>query len=148
MLSHPFPLVSAQHKFRQRYSVSRTIRHYCQLNINFNNSSAFNRHTSITSHHQIRCRMLDACTSCMRTSSACTSGIKQLVTSIVRRRKYSFLVHCITHLTHWGRDEIDAISQTTFPNVFSRMKMYWIRLRFHWNLFPRVQLTIFPHWFR
>ena len=26
--------------------------------------------------------------------------------------------------------------------------MYEFRLRFHWNLFPRVQLTIFHHWFR
>ena len=26
-------------------------------------------------------------------------------------------------LTHWGRDQIDAISQTTFSNAFSRMKM-------------------------
>ena len=41
-------------------------------------------------------------------------------------------------LTHWGWDEIDAISQTTFWNAFSLMKMYWLRLRFHWNLFPRV----------
>ena len=26
--------------------------------------------------------------------------------------------------------------------------MYTFRLRFHWSLFPRVQLTIFQHWFR
>ena len=28
------------------------------------------------------------------------------------------------------------------------MKMYEFRLRFHWSLFLRVQLTIFQHWFR
>ena len=28
------------------------------------------------------------------------------------------------------------------------MKIYKFWLRFHWNLFPRVQLTIFQHWFR
>ena len=28
------------------------------------------------------------------------------------------------------------------------MKMIKFRLRFHWSLFPRVQLTIFQHWFR
>ena len=33
-----------------------------------------------------------------------------------------------------------------FPNAFSWMKM--CKLRFHWSLFPRVQLTIFQHWFR
>ena len=33
-----------------------------------------------------------------------------------------------------------AIFQTTFSNAFSWMKMYKFRLRFHWSLFPRVQL--------
>ena len=52
------------------------------------------------------------------------------------------------YLTHWGRDKMAAISQTTFSNAFSWMKMFKFRLRFHWSLFPRVQLTIFQHWFR
>ena len=47
-------------------------------------------------------------------------------------------------LTHWGRDEMDAILQTTFSKVFSSMKMFELRFHFHW----RVQLTIFHHWFR
>ena len=51
-------------------------------------------------------------------------------------------------LTHWGRDKMDAISQTTFWSAFSWMKMFQFRLKFHWSLFPRVQLTIFQHWFR
>ena len=51
-------------------------------------------------------------------------------------------------LTHWGRGKMDAIFQTTFSNAFSWMKMFKFRLRFHWNLFPRVQLTLFQHWFR
>ena len=51
-------------------------------------------------------------------------------------------------LTHWGRDKMAAIFQTTFPNGFSWMKMYDFRLTFHWSLFLRVQLTIFQHWFR
>ena len=38
--------------------------------------------------------------------------------------------------------------QTTFSNAFSGMKLYKFRLRFHWTLFARVQLTIFQHWFR
>ena len=37
-------------------------------------------------------------------------------------------------LTHWDRDEIDATFQTTFSNVFSSVKMYEFRLRFHWIL--------------
>ena len=30
----------------------------------------------------------------------------------------------IMHLTHWGRDKMAAIFQTTFSNAFSWMKMY------------------------
>ena len=48
-------------------------------------------------------------------------------------------------LTHWGRDKMDAISQTTFWSAFSWMKMFEFRLKFHWSLFLRVQLTIFQH---
>ena len=50
-------------------------------------------------------------------------------------------------LTHWGRDKMDAISQTT-STAFSWMKMFEFRLKFHRSLFPVVQLTIFQHWFR
>ena len=51
-------------------------------------------------------------------------------------------------LTYWGRDKMVAIFQTTFSNAFFLMEMYEFRLRFHWNLFLMVQLTIFQHWFR
>ena len=51
-------------------------------------------------------------------------------------------------LTHWGQDKMAAISQTAFSNAFSWMKMYEFRLKFHWSLFLRVELTIFQHWFR
>ena len=54
----------------------------------------------------------------------------------------------VTLLTHWGRDKMAAVFQTTFSNAFSWMKMCEFRLRFHWNLFPMVQLTISQHWFR
>ena len=43
--------------------------------------------------------------------------------------------------------QMDAISQTTFSNAFSWMKMFEFQLKFHWSLFPRVQLTIFQQWF-
>ena len=51
-------------------------------------------------------------------------------------------------LTHWGRDKMAAIFQTTFSNAFSRMKMCEFRLRFHWILFLRFELMIFQRWFR
>ena len=44
--------------------------------------------------------------------------------------------------TIWGRDKIATIFQTTYLNAFSWMKMYEFRLRFHWRLFLRFQLTI------
>ena len=40
-------------------------------------------------------------------------------------------------LTHWGRDKMDAISQTTFGSTFSWMKVSEFRLKFHWRLFLR-----------
>ena len=40
------------------------------------------------------------------------------------------------------------VSQMTLSNAFSWMKMLEFRLRFHWSLFLRVQLTIIQHWFR
>ena len=52
------------------------------------------------------------------------------------------------HWTHWGRDKMAAIFQTTFSSAFSWMKMFVFRFKFHWRLFLRVQLTIFQHWLR
>ena len=51
-------------------------------------------------------------------------------------------------LTHWGRDKKAAIFQTTFWNGFSWMKIYELRLRSHWSLFPWLELIIFQHWHR
>ena len=56
--------------------------------------------------------------------------------------------HLDWHLTNWGRDKMAAFSKTTFSTAFSSIKMFEFRLQFHWSLFPRVQLTIFQHWFR
>ena len=58
------------------------------------------------------------------------------------------LVKGILGLTHWGREKMDAISQTTFWSAVSWMKMFEFPMKFHWSLFLRVQLTIFQHWFR
>ena len=55
----------------------------------------------------------------------------------------------ISHLNNTLRPrQMDAISQTTFSKAFSWMQMFEFRLKFHWSLFPRVQLTIFQQWFR
>ena len=54
----------------------------------------------------------------------------------------------LTQFLNTLMNEMNNISQTTFSNVFSSMKMCKFRWKFHWSLFPRVQLTIFQHWFR
>ena len=60
----------------------------------------------------------------------------------------NYVPHKIYCLTHWGRDKMVAISQTTFLSAFSWMEMFEFRLKFHWSLFLRVQLTKFQHCFR
>ena len=54
----------------------------------------------------------------------------------------------INSLTHWGRNKMAAVSQTTFSNAFSWMKMYEFWLKFRWSLFLSVQLTVSHHWLR
>ena len=51
-------------------------------------------------------------------------------------------------LTHWGWHKMTTIFRTHFSNAFPWMKINALRLWFHKNLFLRVQLTIFQHWFR
>ena len=51
-------------------------------------------------------------------------------------------------LTHWDRDKMADIFQPTFSNTFLWTQIYEFRLKFQWNLFPRVQFTISQHWFR
>ena len=48
-----------------------------------------------------------------------------------------------TYLTHWGRDKMAAILQMTFSHAFSWINMYEFRLKFHRNMFLRVQLITF-----
>ena len=43
------------------------------------------------------------------------------------------------YLTHWARDEMYTISQTTFLSAFSWIKIYEFRIKFRWSLFLRVQ---------
>ena len=42
-----------------------------------------------------------------------------------------------------GRHFADDICKCIFLD-----EIYWFRLKFHWRLFPRVHLPIFPYWFR
>ena len=51
-------------------------------------------------------------------------------------------------LTHWGRDRMADIWQTTLSNTFSCMKILELWLIVQWNLFPMVQLAKSHHWLR
>ena len=75
-------------------------------------------------------------------------GGSYLANTMAARESFQYEDPLWVHLTHWGRDKMATVSQTTLSNAFSWMKMLEFRLRFHWSLFLRVQLTIFQHWFR
>ena len=52
------------------------------------------------------------------------------------------------NLTHFPLDKTAAISQAIFSNAFSWMKSFVSWLKFHWNLFLKVWLTISQHCMR
>ena len=77
------------------------------------------------------------------------SSVVHCKCNIFERNGFKTVIICLAlKLTHRGRDKMDAISQTTFSSTFSWMKTFEFRLKFHWSLFLRVELTIFQHWFR
>ena len=43
--------------------------------------------------------------------------------------------------THWGRDKIANISQTTYSNAFSRMKIYEFLLTISLKIVPKVRMN-------
>ena len=47
-------------------------------------------------------------------------------------------------LTHWGRDKMDALFQTTFSNGFSWMKMYEFRLKISLKFVPKGLINNIP----
>ena len=56
-------------------------------------------------------------------------------------------IHCSFHINTLRPRQNARHSQTTFSSTFSWMKMFEFRLKVHWSLFLRVELTIFQHWF-
>ena len=66
-------------------------------------------------------------------------------------KEYHILHHlplCFDLLTHWGGHEMPNISQTTFSNAFSRIKMFQFWRQCGWSLFLMVQLAIIQLCFR
>ena len=65
--------------------------------------------------------------------------------------KQKFVVSTIPHTCWLNTLRPRRNEQHSADDIFkhiSSMKMFEFRLQFHWSLFPRVQLTIFQHWFR
>ena len=77
-----------------------------------------------------------------------TQGVRVLAAMILTYFSWNIPASASDGLTHWGRDKMAAVLQTTLSNAFSWMKTLEFRLRFHRCLFLRVQLTIIQHWFR
>ena len=84
----------------------------------------------------------------LQRSGSSQSSTKPLPESMLTYHKGGLWHSLDNNLTHWTRNKLYTISQTTFSNAFSWMKTNEFRLRFHWTLFLRVQLTMFQHWFR
>ena len=84
---------------------------------------------------------------CIRVYDLWSSGIP--VNSLRHTRQGLDTTAATYHgITHIGRDNLVAISQTTYSNAFSWTEMCEFRWQFHWSLYMRVQFTIFQHWFR
>ena len=73
-----------------------------------------------------------------------TEGIRKILSGPISSK----LAICSGYIHKYcSRDKADAISQTS-SSAFLWIKMFEFRLKFHWSLFPGVQLTIYQHWFR
>ena len=53
-------------------------------------------------------------------------------------------VSCTTFLTHWGRDEIDAITQTTFSSAFFLKENVWIPTKISLKFVPKGPISNIP----
>ena len=49
-------------------------------------------------------------------------------------------------MTHLTLNKMSGISQTISLDAFSWMKNFVFWLKFHWNLFLKVQMTLIQHW--
>ena len=80
-----------------------------------------------------------------------TMGELQMFWSYI---SYAFITWFVQDKWPNGSGDINTLrlrgneQRTTFSNAFSSMKMFEFRLKFHWSLFLRFQLTIFHHRFR
>ena len=82
-------------------------------------------------------------------SASCTCGVYWRMLAWTKWPPFlltTFKMHFFNSSPPWTK--WPPFWQTTFSNAFSWMKRIKIGFKFHWNLFPGVQLTINQHWFR
>ena len=65
----------------------------------------------------------------------------------VVNQEHCLVARTVCPLTHWGREKWPTFPRRHFQMYFLQRKCFNFRFKFHWNLFLRVQLTIFQHWF-
>ena len=76
-------------------------------------------------------------------------GIKTIGDTMMPKFRYCVCMGpTLQELTQFLLDKMAGISQMIFSDAFSLMKTTVFWLKFHLNLFLRVQLTITHHWFR
>ena len=63
------------------------------------------------------------------------------------RIRYLYATRLLINSSSPGQDG-RQFGKRHFQMYFLEMKIYEFWLIFHWNLFPRVELTISQHWFR
>ena len=119
------------------------------LSIFFQHSNILTRashHWCLASNIVLVCSVSQV--NCISARSNCSSARYILYPRSHFLNTHSLALATAVPLTHWSRDEIDAISQTTYSNAFSLIKMNEFRLRLHWSVCLGFELTISQHWFR
>ena len=77
-----------------------------------------------------------------QTTKANQNVSRNIPVTMVSGANYVLCGHFGVPLTHRGRDHMAIILQTTFSHPFSCVNLTVFRLKFHWNVFPLVQLTV------
>ena len=79
--------------------------------------------------------------------------IRCIISTWISERGYESFLGCGSKQrwplnTLWPRQNGRQLSRRHFQMHFYWMKLYEFRLKCHCILFPRVQITLFQHWFR
>ena len=105
----------------------------------------FNRHTP---YRDLKKYQLILQNGAMVRRAGTIIGFSSTSTSTCSMCEYEYESDYLIIITLRPRQNGRHFADDIFKRIFLNKKLYKLRLRFHWNLFLRVQLTIFQHWFR